>query len=137
MRTRWGNRKIVNVAQFIFYFQVTFSLSLPSPLLKLPNVLHGEQSEISLRRYHHNSLGDLLHFFSNYYYFIFIYVFSFLFRFCFFFFFVLFLFFWLFSSVSLFVFVLLLLFIFVFEMKKMKATKKCIVNSISSSVSNK
>ena len=63
MRTRWGNRRIVNVAQFIFYFQVTFSSSLPSPLLKLPNVLQGEQSEMSFRRYHHNSLGDLLHFF--------------------------------------------------------------------------
>lgn len=61
-----------------FYFQVTFSSSLPSPLLK-----RGEQSEMSFRRYHHNSLGDLLHFFSYYYYFISIYVFSFLFLFVF------------------------------------------------------
>ena len=100
---------------FFFYFQVTFSASLPSPLLKLPKMLQGEQSEMSFRRYQHNSLGDLLHFFpiiitlflftySVPYFSLFLFYFD---------------FFWggrggLFSLVSLFVFVLLLLFIFVF-----------------------
>ena len=111
MRTRWGNRRIVNVAQFIFYFQVTFSSSLLSPLLKFPKVLQGEQSEMSFRRYHHNSLGDLLHFFPiiitlflftysavSYFAFVFVLIFFFFFGgggffFCFFFFFFFFFFF--------------------------------------------